>query len=148
MVGPVHERVIFRRFELALPEDGAGEVVIGGNGLAKVRYRLHGVERAPVNDLGDIHLPSPLTVTVRLMAPGCDLHAVGPLGSLGLELVRGLFDPTSSAHRMVFPEPGFWWLEAQCGAQARTVQPPVLQLGPDDSARVVELRLSDDDAPP
>ena len=131
------------RFELALPGTRGGEVVVGGNGLAKSRFRLAGSDdRSSDTDLGDILLPVPLSVVVRLIAPGCDLMAAGPVGSLGVEMVRGRFDAGSGAYRLQLPEPGFWWVEAECGTESRAVIPPVMRIGQDDRSRVIELTLA------
>ena len=136
------------RFELALPGTWGGEVVVGGNGLAKSRFRLEGSDdRSSDTDLGDILLPGPLSVVVRLIAPGCDLMAAGPLGSLGVDMVRGRFDSPSGAYLLRLPEPGFWWVEAECGTESRAVIPPVMQIGQDDRSRVIELTLAPPAAP-
>ncbi len=130
------------QFELALPHEGGGEIVVGGNGFATARYRFAGVgDTSSGTDLGDIHLPAPLSVLVRLAAPGCDLMAAGPVGSLGVGLVRRVFDPGDGAYRLWLPEQGFWWLEAECGTESRSVIPSVMQIRQDDVARVIDLTL-------
>ena len=133
------------RFELALPVDEGGEIVVGGNGLAKSRYRFAGTDGESLErDLGDINLPAPLSVVIRLIGPAasCDLMAAGPVGSLGLDLVRSVFDPGIMAYRLRLPEPGFWWVEAECGAESGGVIPPVMQIRQDDTARVIQLTLA------
>ena len=131
------------QFELALPGEGGGEIIVGGNGLAKARYRFAGVgDTSSGTDLGDIRLPAPLSVLVRLAAPGCVLMAAGPVGSLGVDLVRAVFDSGHGAYRLWLPEPGFWWLEAQCGTESRSVIPSVMRIRPDDVPRVIDLTLA------
>ena len=69
-------------FELSLPEQGSGDVVIGGGGLATARHRYADADSLPaVTDLGDIVLPAPTRLTVRLPRGDCELVAVGPIGS-------------------------------------------------------------------
>jgi hypothetical protein len=68
--------------------------------------------------------------------------AAGPVGSLGVDLVRAVFDPGHGAYRLWLPEPGFWWLEATCGTESRSVIPPVMRIRPDDVPRVIDLTLA------
>ena len=131
------------QFELALPVEGGGEIVVGGNGLAKARYRFADVgDTSSGTDLGDIRLPAPLSVLVRLAAPGCVLVAAGPVGSLGVDLVRAVFDSGQGAYRLWLPEPGFWWVEAECGTESRSVSPSVMRIPRDDVPRVIDLTLA------
>ena len=94
----------YGEFELSLPERGSGEVVVGGGELPTARHRYVDAESLPpITDLGEIVLPRPLELTVRLPAHGCELHAAGPLGALGLGHVRSVFDQrwTLSAGQLI-----------------------------------------------
>lgn len=102
------------RFRLRLPAAGAGSVVIGGppEGVARVAYpeRARGDD---VLDLGDIVIPPPADVLVRFRA-GCTMHSVGPVGDLGMTVVRAGPGPVSDTYRLRIPETGLWWLEGSC----------------------------------
>ena len=119
----------YGEFELSLPDRGSGEVVVGGGELPTARHRYVDAESLPpITDLGEIVLHRPLELTVRLPAHGCELHAAGPLGALGLGHVRSVFDPHTQVYRFRLSEGGFWWLEAECDGEVRTLVPPVVRV--------------------
>src|SRR5262249_24353250 len=77
--------------------------------------------------LGDISLPHPFRLTVRLLdADACQLSAAGPLGSLGLSVV--LATAASNVHWFDLPEAGEWVLNAECGGIPRNLQPSVVRV--------------------
>jgi hypothetical protein len=120
-------------FELWLPPEHVGELqVIGRNG-ALTRVRLPST--APNGDfhLGDVLLPDPHHLVVRLLANApCELYATGPLGSLGLTTVHA--ERGSNAYWFDVPEPGSWAFSAECGPIALEIDPPAVTVpseGPD-----------------
>lgn len=120
------------RFELALPPEGRGELRIGSERAGVRRIPLAPVEQLPsVLDLGDIELQSSITVLVT--APGgegCQLHAVGPFGQVGLTVVRGA--PAADGSQILrLPEPGRWALSLVCGRRELLVQPPMIDVASD-----------------
>jgi len=109
------------RFVVSLAPGGGGEVRVGGGNYPIRRFPL---PRAPLStvDLGDIDLGPPIAVTVVLdRDPGCDVRAVGPVGSVGLQVIvatrtgPGLFS-------VVFPEEGTWEVLLACGRDGRDEQ--------------------------
>ena len=133
----------YGEFELSLPEQGSGEVVIGGGGRATVRHHYADAESLPdVTDLGDIVLAAPTRLTVRLPHGGCDLMAAGPIGSLGMGRVRATFDPQHNSYRFALPETGFWWLEAICDGASRTLVPPAVRVDRASRPNAVEATFA------
>ncbi len=130
------------RFSLGLPPQGKVELVVGGGSVPTVRRRLGSVQaRRAVTDLGDITLPPPVEVFVRLDAPGCTLEAAGPVGTLGLSRLRATFVASQAAHRFDVPEPGLWWIEATCGGSPRGVLPPIFRVAADRASQVLDAEL-------
>ena len=119
----------YGEFELSLPGQGSGDVVIGGGGLTTARHRYADADSLPaVTDLGDIVLPAPTQLTVRLPRGGCELVAVGPIGSFGIGRVSSTFNVRDDAYRFELPETGFWWLDAICDGESRTLVPPAVRI--------------------
>lgn len=81
-----------------------------------------------VTDLGDVVLPAPTPLTVRLPEGGCELVAAGPLGALGLSRVGSTFDRRDRVYRFLLPESGFWWLEATCDGASKPIVPSVVRV--------------------
>ena len=112
------------RFELSVPPEGAGVLAIGGKGVRTVRFPYAPAEQLPtVSDLGDIVLSGVKEVRIRLNHGPCKLSAVGPVGQLGMEIVDALYEG-NGLHLLGVPEPGMWWLHAECGGEVRAVNPP------------------------
>ena len=131
------------RFELSLPGQGSGDVVIGGGGLATARRRYADANSLPdVTELGDIELPAPIRLTVRLPRGGCELVAVGPIGSLGMGRVTSTFDLRDGAYRFALPETGFWWLEAICDGESRALVPPAVRIDETSTGETVEATFA------
>lgn len=134
------------RFSLALPPDpdGSLEIIPSANG---------GIIRGPVPsvpdeevDLGDIAVPDPIRVTIRLLNAddACTLVATGPLSGLGLSQVRAAGH--AGLYWLDLPEPGTWALGAECGRRAYSVQPPMVTVSPGRPAPAIEVVLVDRDA--
>lgn len=127
------------RFAVMLAAGGGGELRVGGGTHPIRRFPLPR-EPAPVLDLGDIDLGSPLTITIVLdQDSACDVRATGPVGQSGLQIVTatrtapGLF-------RMVLPEPGLWAFGLLCGSDEHVLSPAVLQINPAQTGK--EVRFS------
>ena len=130
------------RFSLGLPPQGRVELVVGGDSVPTFRRRLGSVQtRRSVTDLGDITLPPPVEVFVRLEAPGCALQAAGPVGTFGLSRLRATYVASQAAHRFDVPEPGLWWIEATCGGSPRAVLPPIFRVAADRASQVLDAEL-------
>ena len=139
-VGAVTDQ--YGEFELSLPEQGSGTVVVGGGELPTARRHYADAESLPpLTDLGEIVLPRPLKLTVRVPGQGCELHAAGPLGALGLSHVRSTFDPFAQVYRFLLSESGFWWIEAECDGEVRALQPPVVQVDESSDGQVLDATL-------
>ena len=139
--GTVTDR--YGEFDLSLPGQGSGDVVVGGGGLATARHRYAEADSLPeLTDLGDIVLPAPTRLTVRLPRGDCELVAVGPIGALGMGLVRSSFDTRESAYRLELPETGFWWLEAICDGESRTLVPSAVRIDPASTDKTVEATFA------
>ena len=133
----------YGEFDLSLPEQGSGDVVIGCRGHATARLRFVDAESLPaVTDLGDIVLPPPAHLTVRLGESSCELYAVGPLGSLGMSRLRSTFDAQDRTYRFQLPESGLWWLEAMCGGEARPLAPSVVRVDESSTRAVVDATIA------
>jgi hypothetical protein len=120
-------------FVLRLPPEHAGELQVIGRDGALVRARLPSPGGNGEFHLGDLFLPDPRHLVVRLLANVvCELYATGPLGSLGLTTVRA--DRASNVYWFDVPEPGGWALSADCGPMAVEIDPPAVTIpsdGPD-----------------
>lgn len=139
--GTVTDR--YGEFELSLPREGSGDVVIGGGGLATARHRYADAHSLPaVTDLGDIVLRAPTPLTVRLPRGGCELVAIGPIGSLGMGRVSSTFDRHGAAYRFELPETGFWWLDAICDGESRTLVPPAVRIDSASTGETVDATFA------
>ena len=133
----------YGEFELSLPEQGRGEIVIGGKGLPTIRRPYTEAEDLPVvTDLGDVVLQAATPLTVRLPLGGCELVAVGPLGALGLSRVGSTFDPRDRVYRFSLPEAGFWWLEATCNRASEPLVPSVVRVDGASAGRVLDATFA------
>ena len=117
------------RFSLALPPEPAGTVqILDPDGVSR-RLPLPGRIGADEVVLGDIILPGPTRAFVRVSDPApCDMFATGPLGTLGLTIVRATRSAT--VYEFALPEPGTWALNAECGGLVYAIDPPVIAVAP------------------
>lgn len=131
------------RFLLPLPPVRRGVVQVSAPDGSVVRVPLPATPGASRVSLGDIPLPDKRTAILRLMDPrDCDVAAAGPLGELGLTMVRATRESTGIFQLQV-PEAGTWILDVQCGDRSYDVEPPALVVpagGPDVT---VDIRLAD-----
>ena len=135
------------RFDVALPEHPAGglQIVATDGATARVSV-LSAPARTRVIDLGDVSIPDPLRIIVRLLepmqTPGCDLLAIGPLGSLGLQALRA--SSAVNVYTLDLPESGPWTFSADCGGRVRSLVPMVTTVpsATSDSAVPFDLRFS------
>ena len=116
------------RFAVMLAASGGGELRVGG-GLHPIRRIPIPRAAAPLLDLGDIDLGTPIEITIVLdQESPCDVRATGPVGRSGLQIVMaaatgpGLF-------RIVLPEPGVWAFGLLCGREPRSLSPMTMQIG-------------------
>jgi len=128
------------RFTLPLPPLLTGEVQVVAADGASVRVGLTASASSSEISLGDVVLPDPRRLTVRLVdSAACTLSAVGPLGTLGLTMLRAT--SAGNVHWFDIPESGRWALNAECGAKSYAVEPMVVDVpstGPDP---VIDVRL-------
>lgn len=127
-------------FVLTLPRQASGTLqAIGQDGTA-ARVPVATPARSRDIVVGDISLPDPRRLTVRLLATEtCVMLAAGPLGTLGLTIVRGT--AAGGLHWFELPEAGEWALEAECQGESVEMDPRIVALparGPDTT---VDVRL-------
>jgi hypothetical protein len=127
------------RFAVMLAASGGGELRVGG-GTHPIRRIPLPRAPAPLVDVGDIDLGSPLELTIVLdQEPVCDVRATGPIGRSGLQIIMaspigpGLF-------RLVLPEPGLWSFGLLCGREPRPLSPLTMQITPAHAGK--EVRFS------
>ena len=130
------------RFRLALPPSTVGTVqVIGPDGNTTRVPLLEPRALADV-DLGDIRLPNPRRLTVRLeTSAACVLNAVGPLGSLGVSMIAESA-ASSNLHWFDLPEAGEWMLDADCGGRSVPLVPSVVSIPADGIDVRFDARLT------
>jgi hypothetical protein len=88
---------------------------------------------------GDVVVQDRVVLLVRMIGDaGCTLVAAGPLGTLGLAMVRGT--RTADLHQVDLPEHGAWALAAECRGQIVPVEPPMVSVPTGDGAPV-DVRL-------
>lgn len=126
------------RFEIALPEEGrAALTIVHPDGVA--RLALGELDRMPsVVDLGDVRLEAPLDVDVVVdLEAGCVLQTAGPIGALGMSVVRALpVAPGRWSLRLRLP--GRWLFEASCGGTAVRLAPALVSI---DREQKLPLRI-------
>jgi hypothetical protein len=117
------------RFEVVLPPRLSGALAISTPDGAAVRVHVGAAGNDGEIALGDIAVPDPVQLVVRLLDPSpCELSAAGPLGSLGLTMVRGR--AMSNVYVFDLPEPGDWALNASCGGRSVVLQPQIVPVPP------------------
>jgi hypothetical protein len=116
------------RFTLALPPQPSGDVQFIAPDGASTRVALPALSRLSEVTLGDVALAEPIAIEIRADVAGCKMTAIGPAGALGLAVVPGR--PTSTIYQFDLPEPGQWFLDAECSGQHVSIQPPAIQVTP------------------
>jgi hypothetical protein len=117
------------RFTLALPPQPSGDVQFIAPDGASTRVTLPALANLSEVALGDVTLPELIAVEIRADVAdvaGCRMTAIGPAGALGLALVPGR--PTSTIYQFDLPEPGQWFLDAECSGQHVSIQPAAIQV--------------------
>jgi hypothetical protein len=115
------------RFTLPLPPQASGDVQFIAPDGATTRVKLPAVDLSEIA-LGDVSLPDPIAVTIRADVGGCRMTAIGPSGALGLAMVPGR--AASTIYQFDLPEPGEWFLDAECSERHASVQPSSIQVKP------------------
>jgi hypothetical protein len=131
------------RFTILLPPKRAGTLAIRSGADAMARIRLPDAGGGDLM-LGDIELPDPVLVTVRLLDPApCTLSAAGPLGALGLSIVDAT--PAQGFYLFAFPEAGEWVLDAKCGEHSVRLVPQTIAVaasGVGSAPPLVDIRIA------
>lgn len=128
------------RFAVMLAAIGGGELRVGG-GVHPIRRIPLPRAPAPLVDLGDIDLGSPLEITIVLdQESACDVRATGPIGQSGLQIVMAA--PTGPGlFRIVLPEPGLWAFGLLCGGEPRPLSPLTMQITPAHAGKEVRFSI-------
>jgi hypothetical protein len=116
------------RFALALPPQPSGDVQFIAPDGASMRITLPALSNLSEVALGDVALPERIAVEIRADVAGCTMTAIGPAGALGLAVVPGR--AMSTIYQFDVPEPGQWFLDAECSGQHVSIQPPAIQVTP------------------
>jgi hypothetical protein len=135
-------------FDVALPDRATGEIQVVAADGATARVPILGSNsRTRAIEIGDVAIPEPRRVVVRLIeaveVPACDLVAIGPLGSLGLQTVRA--SGVVNVYTLDLPESGQWTFSADCGGGKRPVTPMlaiVPPAGSDPNVPTIDLRFA------
>jgi Carboxypeptidase regulatory-like domain len=120
------------RFTLALPPEAEGDVQFIAPDGASLRRPLPHVPNLAEIALGDVALTELIAVEIRADTPGCRMTAIGPAGAMGLALVQGRVALT--IYHFDLPEPGEWFLDAECAGQHVSIQPPTVMVTPKRSS--------------
>ncbi|HZR24921.1 MAG TPA: hypothetical protein VFA59_15115 [Vicinamibacterales bacterium] len=114
------------RFAFPLPPVSKGELQISAADSAIARVPVPSVNGDGDLDIGDIALPDPRQIAVRLFdGDGCVVSATGPTGRLGVATVTEK-SAVDIVHWLEIPEPGQWMLSASCGTRPAAVEPELL----------------------
>jgi len=135
-------------FAIALPEQHAGElqIVTADGAVARLPIAVAADAHTGEIALGDIAIPDPRRVVVRLLepaqAPPCTLIAVGPMGRLGMQMVRA--SSPDNIYTFDLPEAGEWTFSADCGGRSRTLAPMMATIpaAPDAVAAFIDVRFA------
>ena len=131
------------RFQLPLPPDPRGVVQVYALDGSAGRVPVRAAPGTGEVSLGDIQLPERRAATIRLMDPrSCDLSAVGPVGQLGLAVVRAA-RISAAIFQLLVPEAGTWLLEVQCGDRSYRAVPGAIVVPAAGADPLVDLRLEE-----
>jgi hypothetical protein len=132
------------RFTLPLPPTPSGDVqFIAPDGASK-RISLPALSSLSEITLGDVALPELISVVLRADVAGCRLTAIGPTGALGFALATGR--ATATSYQLDLPEPGEWFLDAECAGQHASLQPSVILLKSGRSSASFDVRIVTSDS--
>jgi len=127
------------RFTLALPPQPSGDVQFMAPDGASTRVTLPALSNLSAVTLGDVALPEPIAIEVRADVAGCRMTAIGPAGALGFAVVPGR--AASTLYQFDLPEPGQWFLDAECSGQHVSIQPPAIQVKSTSSLAFFDVRI-------
>jgi hypothetical protein len=115
-------------FALALPRNPAGTIQVLLDDGTGVRVAVPTLQTTAHDVLlGDLTVPDPRRLVVRLLdGAACDLLAVGPLGALGVKVVRAT--SRTGVYELELPDAGSWALNAECRGETYEIEPPVVVL--------------------
>jgi hypothetical protein len=129
------------RFSLPLPAIARGVLQFIAPDGTSARVALSSSTATADMELGDVALGALRPVTVRLTGRlDCHLMAVGPVGSLGVTMVRATGG--AGLHWFDLPEPGTWLLNAECAGRNYAIEPPAMTVAPDGPPRTIDARLA------
>lgn len=125
-------------FVVGVPAARPGTIQILAADGAGVRVAVPVVRSGDLS-IGDVAILDGPSLLIRVVdGEGCDLVAAGPLGSLGLVMVRS--STGAELYRLDLPERGTWALTAECSGQLVPVEPAVVA-APADSQEPLDLRV-------
>jgi len=127
------------RFTLSLPPQAAGDVQLIAPDGASRRITLPSLSKLSEIALGDVVLPELIAIEIRADVEGCRMTAIGPTGAPGLGVVPGRV--TSTIYQFDLPEPGEWFLDAECSGRHMSIQPPVIQVKPTSRLPAFDVHL-------
>jgi hypothetical protein len=127
------------RFTLALPPQHSGDVQFIAPDGASTRMTLPALSNLSEVALGDVALPELIVVEIRADVAGCRMTAIGPAGALGLAVVPGR--ATSTIYQFDLPEPGEWFLDAECSGRQASIQPPAIRVQSASSLTFFDVRI-------
>lgn len=90
--------------------------------------------------VGDLTVPDARRLFVRLAdGPGCSIVAAGPVGALGLEIVKAA--SATTVYELELPDAGVWSLNAECGGEIYEVEPPLVAVPAEGHPSAVDARV-------
>jgi hypothetical protein len=127
-------------FSLALPPNRAGSVLVDLDDGSRARVAVPAGQTKGDIVLGDVAVPDGSHLTVRLLdGPGCSVAVVGPLGALGMTIVRAT--SLTTVYELDLPESGTWNLNAECGDRTYTADPAFVVVRGDRATTTVDARV-------
>ena len=133
------------RFAIPLPQKRAGAIQILLDDGSGVRVAVPDLKTKGDLLLGDITVPDPRRLVVRLLdGLTCKVIAVGPLGALGLKTVEATSQ--TAVYELELPDSGEWNVNADCGGTIYAIEPPVVSVPaggqpPAVDARVIRIQI-------
>jgi hypothetical protein len=126
------------RFTVSVSPGGGGELRFGGGAHAVTRVPLPRTP-LPIVELGDIELTPAVALTVALDQDSpCDLHAAGPIGRAGLQIVKGT-RTGPGLFAITMPEEGAWEFVLVCGRVEQALSPSIVSVSARDAGRQIRL---------
>ena len=128
------------RFAIPLPQKRAGAIQILLDDGSGVRVAVPDLRTKGDLLLGDIAVPDPRRLVVRLLDGfSCKVVALGPLGALGLKTVEA--SSQTAVYELELPDSGEWNLNADCGGAIYAIVPPVVSVPADGQPPAVDARV-------